>query len=107
MDNLKKKIKKVSQRGYIEEGHVKSLISYFAVPKGEGDIRVVYDGTKCGLNDVVWAPNFYLPMVDSLLNVSSTSTWFSDMDLGEMFFKFQPRSKNQAIYWCRRHKIFE
>lgn len=71
---LRKKVSKVVDRGYIESGHVKSLISFFSVPKGVGDIRVVYDGTRCGLNSVVWAPNFYLPMVDSLLNVSTINT---------------------------------
>lgn len=88
MDQLRKKIRKVSERNYIEEGYVSSLINYFAVPKGENDIRVVYDGTKCGLNQSVWAPNFYLPSVDSLLMTASTNTWFSDMDLGEMFLNF-------------------
>jgi len=85
---LKKKISKVVERGYLESGYVSSLINYFAVPKGEGDIRVVYDGTKCGLNESVWSPNFYLPSVDSLLMRVSTSTWFSDMDLGEMFLNY-------------------
>jgi len=85
---LRKKIEKVVNRGYLEEGYVGSLINYFAVPKGEGDIRVVYDGTKCGLNQCVWAPNFFLPSVDSLLMKVSDRTWFSDMDLGEMFLNF-------------------
>ena len=85
---LRSKVEKVVKRGYLEEGYVGSLINYFAVPKGEGDIRVVYDGTKCGLNQCVWAPNFFLPSVDSLLMKVSERTWFSDMDLGEMFLNF-------------------
>lgn len=88
MEQLGKKVQKVTDRGYLEEGFVGSLINYFAVPKGEGDIRVVYDGTKCGLNQSVWAPNFFLPSVDSLLMSVSASTWFSDMDLGEMFLNY-------------------
>jgi len=85
---LKQKINKVIKRGYMEDGFVSSLVSYFAVPKGEDDIRVVYDGTKCGLNEAVWAPNFYLPSVDSLLMMVSAKTWFSDLDLGEMFLNY-------------------
>jgi len=88
LEQLKDKVEKVVHRGYVEEGYVGSLINYFAVPKGEGDIRVVYDGTKCGLNQCVWAPNFFLPSVDSLLMKVSKRTWFSDMDLGEMFLNF-------------------
>ena len=85
---LRNKISKVINRRYLEGGYVASLINYFAVPKGDDDIRIVYDGTKCGLNQCVWAPNFYLPSVDSLLMSVSASTWFSDMDLGEMFLNF-------------------
>jgi hypothetical protein len=45
---------------------VKSL-NYFAVPKGEDDIRVVFDGTASGLNDALWANWFSLPKLDSML----------------------------------------
>jgi len=85
---LTKKIQKVIDRGYLEQGYVHSLINYFAVPKGEGDIRIVYDGTKCGLNSVVWAPNFFLPSIDSLAMFTSNRTWFADLDLGEMFLNY-------------------
>jgi hypothetical protein len=56
---MREKIKKVADRGYIKDGEVDSLISFFAVPKGEEDIRMVYDATKCGLNEVIWSPNFF------------------------------------------------
>ena len=85
---LSKKVKKVVDRGYLEQGYVHSLINYFAVPKGEGDIRVVYDGTKCKLNSVVWSPNFFLPSIDSLAMFTSKDTWFADLDLGEMFLNY-------------------
>lgn len=35
---------------------VRSLTSFFTVPKEEGDVRVVYNGTKSGLNGQLWAP---------------------------------------------------
>ena len=40
---------------------VLSLTGYFSIPKGEGDMRMVYDATKCKLNDALWAPSFWLP----------------------------------------------
>ena len=94
MVSLKSKVRKVIGRRYIEPGYVKSLINYFAVPKVRNDagevidIRVVYDGTKSGLTDATWAPNFYMPSLGSLLMIVSTDTWFADMDLGEMFLNY-------------------
>ena len=55
-------------RGYISKGVVKSLSGFFSVPKGPTDIRLVYDMTKCGLNQCLWAPRFYLPVPDSLFD---------------------------------------
>jgi len=67
---------------------VKSLTSFFAVPKAGTGIRVVYDATQCGLNDALWAPNFFLPMVDSILRNACRSTWFGDINLGGMFLNY-------------------
>ena len=44
------KVGKVRARGYIGIGTIKSLTGYFCVPKGETDIRLVYNATKWGLN---------------------------------------------------------
>lgn len=88
MKALEIKVHKVISRRYLNKGYVKSLINYFAVPKGVDDIRVVYDGTKSGLTDAVWVPNFYMPSIDSLLMYCSAATWYSDMDLGEMFLNY-------------------
>jgi hypothetical protein len=85
---LKKKLTNVRNKKYVQPGFVKSLTSYFAVPKAKTDIRVVYDATACGLNDALWAPNFFLPTVDSILRNASSSTWFGDIDLGEMFLNY-------------------
>jgi hypothetical protein len=59
------KLNKVLERGYISPGWVISLTSYFAVPKGKFDIRLVYDGTASGLNVALWAPSFWLPNSES------------------------------------------
>jgi len=85
---MKRKLEKVLGRGYLVKGYVLSLTNYFAVPKGENDIRMVYDGTMSGLNEAVWAPNFFMPSVDSVLMFCDADSWFSDMDLGEMFLNY-------------------
>jgi len=61
------KLPKFVKRGYISQGSVTSLISYFSVPKEESDIRLVFDGTKSGLKSKLWAPSFCLPFIESLL----------------------------------------
>lgn len=71
---------KVRKKGYIVAtgDKIMSLMSFFSVPKvtiynkeiGEEDvvdIRMVYNGSSCGLNQVLWAPWFVLPMADPLL----------------------------------------
>ena len=47
------KLDKVRTRRYISEGIVTSLTSYFLVPKGPEDIRMVYDRTASGLNNAI------------------------------------------------------
>ena len=86
--NVREKLRKVRDRGYIQKGFVKSLIRYFAVPKGESDIRMVYDGTSSGFNHWVWAPSFGLPTVESMLRAVEGRTWLGDIDIGEMFLNF-------------------
>ena len=85
---LRAKLKKVRERRYIVKGQVKNTTTYFSVPKGEDDIRVVYDATSSGLNDTLWAPSFGLPTVDSVLRAVEFCTWLGDNDLGEMFLNF-------------------
>ena len=65
---IEEKLQKVIDRGYLENSQiVVSLTSFFSVLKGESDIRMVYDGTKCGLNGSVWVPRFYMPTLTSHL----------------------------------------
>jgi hypothetical protein len=85
---MKKKLNKVRRRGYVKPGQVKSLIRFFAVPKGDKDIQMVYDGTASGFNASVWVPNFGLPTVETLLRATSPDTWMVDLDIGDMFLNF-------------------
>ena len=88
-----KKINKVRSRGHITPGFVRSLTNYFPVEKvvedGEVlDVRMVYDATQSGLNDVLWAPNFGLPTVRSHMRMISFESEMADLDMGEMFLNF-------------------
>lgn len=82
------KINKVRKRRYIRRGVVKNLTDYFAVPKGDSDIRMVYNGTSSGLNDALWAPSFYMPVSNSVSRLLTYYTFCADLDLGEMFLNF-------------------
>ena len=92
---MKEKLLKVTQRRYIIPGKVTSLIHTFAVPKGDDDIRLVYDGTKSKLNASTFAPNFFLPSIDSMLMSVDAASWFGDHDLGEMFLNYFLNDKIQ------------
>lgn len=93
---LHKKILKFIKKGYIvppRAGQVKSLMKYFAVPKGvlEGvtlDWRIVFHAGANKLNESVWAPSFVLPSLNSLLRIVDSNSLMSDRDMGEMFLNF-------------------
>jgi len=73
---------------YISPGPMISLTSYFSVPKGDSDIRLMYDGTKSSLNNSLWAPWFPLPTIESHLRSVEASTYMGDIDISEMFLNF-------------------
>ena len=46
-------------KGYIvltKSTQVEAMMLMFHVPKGESGIRMVYDRSRSGLNDVIYAP---------------------------------------------------
>jgi hypothetical protein len=86
--NITAKLENVTKKGYIRPGDVKSLTKYFAVPKGEGDIRMVYDATISGLNDSLWAPTFVLPGTEAVVDQMDEMSWMGDLDMGEQFLNF-------------------
>jgi len=96
-EKMKAKLEKVRCLGYIRPGRVDSLTSYFSVPKGDSDIRMVYDGTKSGLNDSLWAPWFSLPTVESLLRSVGPETYMGDIDIGDMFHNFMLHEGVQKV----------
>jgi hypothetical protein len=82
------KLEKVRYRWYIAPGWVEGLTSYFPVPKGESDIRLVYDMSASGLNAVLWVPGFWLPSIYNVMDSCTHLSWFGDVDIGEMFLNF-------------------
>ena len=88
VEKIKSKIAKVRSRRYISSGLVLSLTNFFQVPKGVDDIRMVYDLTKCGLNAALWAPSFWMPTVDNVVDCVTDTGWFGDVDAGEMFLNY-------------------
>jgi len=87
----KEKIAKVLGRRYLRPtiSPIKSHIKYFAVPKGEDDVRIVYDATANGLNKCVWSPSFWLPTIDTLVRGLDGDSWMTDRDVADMFLNFQ------------------
>ncbi len=88
---LRAKILKFVERKYIAlpSGQIRSLIKYFAVPKGLKDWRIVFHTGANKLTDSVWAPSFCLPTMNSLLLIMDERTLMQDMDVGKMFLNFQ------------------
>lgn len=82
------KIHNFTSRRYIEDGYVISIANWFAVPKGESDVRVVFNFKSSGLNDALFAPNFFLPTNEDLTNLLTDSSWMVDSDCGEQFYCF-------------------
>jgi len=87
-EKVASKLQGIRDKKYIDKGEVQSLTSYFCVPKGESDIRMVYDATRSGLNQSLWAPNFGMPNVDTLVRGIMEYSWMGDLDIGEMFLNF-------------------
>ena len=90
-ERTKEKIAKVLHRRYLTPpvAPIKSYIKFFAVPKGEDDVRLVYDATANGLNECVWSPSFWLPTIDTLVRGLDENSWMTDRDIGDMFLNFQ------------------
>jgi hypothetical protein len=92
------KVLKVIQRGYLITvllGAIRSLMHYFSVSKGDNDIRMVYDGSKCKLNAATFAPWFAVPTASSLERTVMPYTVQGDNDFADMFLNFQLHEEMQ------------
>ena len=59
---------------------------------------MVYDVTKSGVNGVTWAPNFFLPSIDSVLRTVGPSSFLADIDLGEHFLNYPLHESIQPFF---------
>ena len=85
---MNKKVNKVRKRRYICTGYVSCLTNMFFVKKGKVDIRMIYDGTKSGLNSCLFAPHFSLPVMAHTLRSLMEGYYSADLDVGEMFLNW-------------------
>jgi hypothetical protein len=84
-----KKIQKARARNYLLEGFkIVARINVFSVAKGLADIRMVYDGTKSGLNDCLFVPWFMLRTSSAMTRTLNVEYFCGDTDLGECFLNF-------------------
>lgn len=82
------KLAKLIRRRYLEPGHVITTVPRFAVPKGDDDVRIVWDMSKNGVNGGADAPKFFLLGFTSLVLRVHSGSYFGDFDVGEMFNNF-------------------
>jgi hypothetical protein len=59
----------IDLRRYMESGLVSDFNSFFAVMKGDDDIRLVFNGTISGLNAALCAPWFCLPSATTHMRI--------------------------------------
>eukprot|EP00956_Cyclotella_meneghiniana_P033673 scaffold98222_cov35-Cyclotella_meneghiniana.AAC.2 len=122
---LRKKEGKLVHRRYLEFGFVDSIVPRFGVPKGDDDIRLVWDATRCGANETLWAPSFWMPVFRTIQDLiikrlpcsvtdyflgnipvsPSNSDWRiphqSDMDVGEMFLNYLLHHSERHFFGAR------
>jgi hypothetical protein len=67
------------------------------VPKGEDDIRLVYDGSVGVFNLTIRVPRFFLPTIRTHLRAVDANTYMADVDIGEMFLNFILHKDLQAL----------
>jgi len=70
------------KKNYIEDGFVRNLTRFFAVPEVEHDIRMVYDASASGLNECLWAPCFLMPATKTHLRTVNPGYLMADIDIG-------------------------
>jgi hypothetical protein len=86
---MRAKVVKVQSLDYIRTGGVVSGTHFFSVDKGTTDIGMVYNGTSCGLNDILYAPRFSLPTVRETLWAILPGFFQCDLDVQDQFLNFK------------------
>ena len=86
---MRAKVVKVRWLEYIKAGKIESGTSFFSVDKGATDIRMVYNGMSCGLNDILYAPHFGLPTVRATLRAILPGFFQCDLDVQDQFLNYK------------------
>ncbi len=86
---MRAKVVKVHRLDYIKAGKIVSGTSFVSVDKGKTDIHMVYNGTSCGLNNVLYAPHFWLPTVRETLKAIMLGFYQCDLDMQDQFLNFK------------------
>ena len=95
------KLAKLINRRYIERGRVDVVIPRMCVPKGDDDVRVVWDMTRNMVNPGTYASTFYLLGIYSLVDRIDAGMWIADFDCGEMFNNYtlhESERSNFGVY---------
>ena len=105
VDMVKKKIEKLLNRRYVDSGTVLSLKTFFCIPKGDRDTRLVYDMTASGLIKSLWDPKLWMPSVENVLDTATHSSWFGNVDTAKMYHNYKLSEKAQPyagvdVYWA-------
>jgi hypothetical protein len=94
-DKIKDKVKKKLDKVIMTDiKFVEAMMFMFDVPKVD-DIRMVYDGSKSGLNKALWAPWFSLSTIDTMLRWVTAGSWLANNDYEDMFLNFPLHAKSQ------------
>eukprot|EP00536_Pseudo-nitzschia_multiseries_P018930 jgi/Psemu1/58071/gm1.58071_g len=98
---VKEKLSVVIDKGYIELADIKfveAMMFMSHAPKGEMDVHIVYDSTKSGLNNTLYALWFAFPTVDSMVQWVVAGMWLADNDNGKQFLSFLLHSDLRKYY---------
>ena len=98
------KIAKVRQLCYVAPRDAESELDVFWVDKGPTGIRLVYNGSSCGLNQILWAPWFSLPTIVSHLRYVASGTYMGDIDIGDCWHNFELHKSVQRLVGLNFHQ---
>jgi hypothetical protein len=95
---LNRKIEKFLDRQYIVVGSVTHLTFLFAVPKGDDDIRIVWDSSGNRVNTSLLTPGFGIPSVKALTGYIIAGMYMGDFDIGECWHNFMVHPQDQPLF---------
>ena len=75
-------MRKLVFRGYITEGVILVLTSFFSVTRLTGGILTVFDATVNGLNDSMWDPECMFLSMGSLIMIVGPETHMVNIYVG-------------------------